>query len=274
MGILPGHDPPCGEAGSEPHPGKGVCAGGAANSASSLCLFKELACGSVDIPLFICSFLLSFTQSLTISQAWLGCGLVLLRCLQSGEEQGLVFSFNFISLERCFLTTPPMYCSPPSPLLHCHHALLYHAISLWNTWGNMKGSCFSVHFLSHLPATMSAPQSRRPPSPIFPSALLSHHLPQDASYVSTEGGKPEALADVTLTLEPTHVSGEPVGCAITKECHPLIVAQCLLRVCCWPGTVMVLSIHLRAKFPGILFCAVYLLVQSETSIWEQTGNSS
>lgn len=60
LGILPGHDTPCGEAGSEPHPGKGVCAGGAANSASSLCLFKELACGSVDIRLFICSFLLSF----------------------------------------------------------------------------------------------------------------------------------------------------------------------------------------------------------------------
>lgn len=95
---------------------------------------------------------------------------MLLCCLQSGEEQGSVFSFNFISLERCFLTTPPMYCSPPSPLLHGHHALPYHAVSLWNTWENMKGSCFSVHFLSHLPATMSAPQSRRPPSPIFPSA--------------------------------------------------------------------------------------------------------
>lgn len=63
----------------------------------------------------------------------------------------------------------------------------------------------------------------------------------DASYMSVEGRKMEALVDITPSLELTHISGEPVGCAITI--HTFIITQYLLSVCCRPGTVMVLRIH-------------------------------
>lgn len=93
----------------------------------------------------------------------------MLCCVQSCEEQGSVFSLNFLSLKRCFLTTPPMYCPPPSPLSTAtmHYCPMPFPLE---HLGKSEIIWFLCSFSSHLPATMSAPQSGRPPSPIFPSA--------------------------------------------------------------------------------------------------------